>query len=221
MIIHGVFTASELAWVRSLTGKGQCEDGRTSALGFARSVKDNQQYSFKAPESQSLADMTFTALRRSGTFFRFALPLEVSTPMINRYAEGKSYGLHYDSTLMPSPSGAEIRADLSATLFVSEPTDYDGGELCIQTASGDSRYKLAAGDMVVYPSCLLHQVLPVTRGAREAVVFWVQSRIRDHEQRDLLYRMDCAVGGLSGQLPESAEVRELVGVFQNLARMWV
>ncbi len=219
--IPNVLTPAELAWVRNLTKAGRHDQGQASALGLARAVKDNQQYGFAPAEAQALSDLTLSALRRNALFYRYALPLDVSAPMINHYGAGHRYGWHYDSSLMQSAQGQEIRADLSATLFVSDPDDYDGGELCIDAGGVESRHKLAAGDMLVYQAGQLHQVTPVTRGVREAIVFWVQSRVRDHERRSLLFQMDRSIGALAAKQPDSVEVRDLLGVFQNLARMWV
>ena len=220
-VIPKVLTPQELAQVRSMIARARPEDGAQSALGLARSVKANEQFAFNQADAQRVAEMTFAALKRSQLFYRYVLPIDVSMPMINRYAKGMSYGPHYDSSVMPSPSGSEIRTDFSVTLFISEPQDYDGGELGFEWNGVRQRIKLAAGDMLVYPAGLLHEVEPVTRGERHAIVFWVQSKIGHDDRRSLLFRLDEAVGSLAHKYPEAPEVRELLGVFQNLSRMWM
>lgn len=219
--IKGVFTIEDLAAVRSLVARGRLQDGAATAFGLARAAKANQQYVFTPPDMQALADLTYGALKRSTLFYRCALPVEASVPMVNRYVPGMCYGPHYDTSLMACPNGSEMRTDLSATLFVSDPADYDGGELCMETDGMQHQVKLAAGDLLLYPAGILHNVAPVTRGERLAVVFWVQSRIREHDRRQLLFRLDESIGALANRHPESAEVRDLLGVFQNLTRMWM
>jgi PKHD-type hydroxylase len=220
-VIPKVLCAEELSAVRALISRGKPEDGAGSALGLARSVKANQQFALDQKDAQSLAELTFGALKRSQLFYRYALPIDVSMPMANRYAKGMCYGPHYDSSVMPSPNGNEIRTDFSATLFISEPDEYVGGELSFEWSGARQRVKLAAGDMLLYPAGLLHEVEPVTQGERHAVVFWAQSKIGQEDRRKLLFRLDEAVGSLAHKHPESPEVRELLGVFQNLSRMWI
>ena len=216
-----VLSPGELAEVRAMIARAWAVSGATSALGMAREVKANEQFTLAPDDAQKLANLVFAALKRNPLFYRYALPIDVSAPMINRYAQGMYYGPHYDASVMPSPSGAEIRTDFSATLFISEPDEYDGGDLLFDAMGMKSEIKLRAGDMILYPAGLLHEVRPVTRGARHAVVFWVQSRIAENEQRQLLFRMDEAVGALAHKHPDLSEVRELLGVFQNLSRMWM
>ncbi len=220
-VIKGVFNAQDLAAVRALIACGRLQDGAETAFGLARAAKSNQQYVFDQADSQGLADLTFTALKRSSVFHRCALPVEASMPMINRYVPGMCYGPHYDTSLMVCPNGSEMRTDLSATLFISDPADYDGGELCLEMDGAEQKIKLAAGDLMLYPAGILHNVAPVTRGVRHAVVFWVQSRIREHDRREMLCRLDESIGALASKHPECAEVRDLLGVFQNLTRMWM
>ena len=167
-----------------------------------------------------LAELVFQALGRSREFHRQALPLEMSVPMINRYGVGMSYGPHYDRAFMLGASGRQIRTDLSATLFISPPADYDGGELHIVEGGQDELVKLDAGNLILYPSCILHSVSAVTRGARHAIIFWVQSMIRDHEQRNLVSGLDQVLGSLAERMPGSTEVRDLSGTVNSLTRMW-
>jgi len=140
-------------------------------------------------------------------------------PMINRYAAGMCYGPHYDSPVFHAPNGRQVRGDLSVTLFLSEPLDYEGGEL-VDALSG-RRVKVGAGSLVLYPTGGLHEVTPVTSGTRHAVIFWVQSMVRDHEQRALLTALDECVERVSAKVPASDEVRQLTGIFSNLGRMWI
>ena len=218
--IADVLAPAELEQVRALAASGKFSDGKGSAVGAAASVKANQQAELSPEQHGALANIVFPALRRHREFKRLALPVELSVLMINRYAPGMKYGAHYDAPFMAAPNGKEIRADLSATLFLTPPADYDGGELCIVTASQEQRVKLKAGDLCLYPSGHLHQVAEVTRGARLAVVFWVQSMIRDHEKRHLVSDLDGVVGSLAERMPGSVELRNASGVVNALMRLW-
>lgn len=219
--IETVFNRDEVAGIRAMIARNRLEDGALSALGMARAVKANRQFDLVEADARALAQLTFTALKRNSLFHRFALPSDVSMPMINHYGVGMHYGPHYDSSVTPAADGHEIRTDFSATIFVSDPDDYEGGELSFEWNGARQRVKLPAGDMLLYPAGLLHEVEPVTRGARHAVVFWVQSKIGHDDRRRLLFRMDEAVGSLAHKHPQAPEVRELLGVFQNLSRMWM
>ncbi len=219
-IVENVLNAEELGWVRQLAANGRFGDGRRSAAGMAAAAKQNQQLETTPEQAQQLATLVISAIRRSGRFYRVALPLEISMPMVNRYAPGMCYGPHYDSPVFNSPDGRQVRGDLSVTLFISRPDEYEGGEL--HDSKSGQRIKLAAGSLVVYPTGGLHEVTPVTQGARHAVIFWVQSMVRDHEQRALLTALDKCVEDVSARMPPgSEEVRQLTGVFANLGRMWI
>jgi PKHD-type hydroxylase len=218
-IVENVLNAEELAWVRQLARNGPYGDGRSSAGGVAGAAKQNQQLQTTPETAQQLAAMVIAALRRNNRFYRVALPLEISAPMINRYAPGMCYGPHFDAPVFYSPDGRQVRGDLSVTLFISRKDEYEGGEL--HDNKSGQRIRLDAGSLVVYPSGGLHEVTPVTQGARHAIIFWVQSMVRDHEQRALLTHLDQCVENVSARLPASEEVRELTGVFANLGRMWI
>lgn len=221
-IIENVLAGGELAWVQQLVANGRFSDGRSSAAagGAAGSAKQNQQLDMSPETKQQLASMVIGALQRNNRFYRVALPLEISTPMINRYAPGMCYGLHYDSPVFSAPNGSQVRGDLSVTLFITPKNEYEGGEL--HDSLSGQRIKLDAGSLVVYPTGGLHEVTPVTSGARHAIIFWVQSMVRDHEQRALLTSLDECVEKVSSKLPAaSEEVRQLTGVFANLGRMWI
>jgi len=219
-VIEGVLGAEDLEWIRALVRRSQFSGGVGSAHGAAQQVKANQQLDCARADHEQLVQRVFGALHRSAKFSRIALPLEISVPMVNRYSEGMTYGPHYDHPFMPTPDGPRLRGDLSATLFISEAQEYDGGELCFARVGGEQRVKLNAGDLFLYPSSTLHHVAPVTRGERFAVVFWVQSMIRDHEKRCMVADLDSLVGRLAERMPGSAEVRDLAGVVGNLTRMW-
>ena len=220
-VIRDVLEAGDLARVRALIQRSRFVGGGESAAGAAHQVKANEQLQYATQDdAQGLCQLLFQALGRHREFNRRALPLEISLPLVNRYSVGMSYGPHFDRAFIVGANNRQIRADLSATLFVSPPDDYDGGELCIATEGRDNRVKLDAGTLFLYPSCMLHSVSTVTRGARLAIVFWVQSMIRDHEQRDLISNLDGVLGSLAGRMPGSTEVRDLSGVVNSLTRMW-
>jgi PKHD-type hydroxylase len=151
-----------------------------------------------------------------------ALPLKIFPPMFNRYQGGETYGIHVDNAVRFVPgTPTRVRSDLSATLFLSEPEDYEGGELHIQEQFGEQKIKLAAGDMILYPSSSLHQVLPVIHGQRLACVLWIQSMVRDNEQRQMLFDLDQSIQSLSAeQGHQNSDVMRLTGIYQNLLRQW-
>jgi len=219
-VIEGVLGAEDLEWIRALVRCSQFSGGVASAHGAAKQVKANQQLDCARADHEQLVQRVFGALQRNAKFSRIALPLEISVPMVNRYGQGMTYGPHYDHPFMPTPDGPRLRGDLSATLFISDAHEYDGGELCFARVGGEQQVKLKAGDLFLYPSSTLHHVAPVTRGERLAVVFWVQSMIRDHEKRCMVADLDSLVGRLAERMPGSAEVRDLAGVVGNLTRMW-
>ncbi len=219
-VIEQVLTAAELDAIRGLARGARFADGAASAHGAARQVKANQQLESSPEDHKRLAEIVFGALHRHREFSRTALPLELSVPLMNRYGAGMTYGAHYDQPFMPTPDGPRIRGDLSATLFVADPADYDGGELCFERVGAEERIKLKAGDLFLYPASTLHRVAPVTRGERLAVVFWIQSMIRDHAKRSMVVELDGLVGRVAERMPGSTEVRDLAGLVGNLIRMW-
>lgn len=219
-VIQGVLGKDEIAWVRDLIRRSTYVDGATSAAGAALKVKSNQQLKPSAHDERQLAELVMGALRRNPRFGRYALPLEICSPMINRYAEGMTYGGHYDAPFMPTINGNKIRADLSSTLFLSDPADYDGGELTFTIGDRTERVKLNPGDLFLYPASTLHSVSPVTRGERLCIVFWIQSSIRDHEKRRIVADLDGVVAKLAETRPGSEELRDASGVVTNLLRMW-
>jgi PKHD-type hydroxylase len=160
------------------------------------------------------------SLARNPLFLAAALPLRVFPPLFNRYQGGQSFGSHVDNAIRQASGGARLRTDLSATLFLAEPSEYDGGELLVEDTFGVHSVKLPAGHMVLYPSASLHNVQPVTRGARVASFFWIQSMVRDDGTRTLLFDLDHAIRRVSGEIPESPAPVQLTAVYHNLLRRW-
>ncbi|MFI8607172.1 Fe2+-dependent dioxygenase [Pseudomonas sp. NPDC077649] len=219
MLLHipDLLSAEQLRQCRAALQAANWQDGRHSAGHQAVGVKANQQLAQDDPLAQQLAEFVLAQLGQSPRFMAAALPLKVLPPRFNRYAEGGSYGAHIDSAVFSVPGTPHrIRADLSATLFLSEPDEYDGGELVLQ----DKRVKLPAGHLLLYSSGSLHRVEPVTRGARLAAFFWVQSLVREESQRNLLLELDDSIQALRQQLPDSPELLRLTGVYHNLLRQW-
>jgi len=205
-----------------LDGAGEAwVDGRASAGYQGAPVKRNQQIDERSDVAAECQSLVLSALERNALFISSALPNIAYPPMFNRYSEGMTFGAHVDGGVRIHPhSGRKLRADVSATLFLSDPADYDGGELQIMDTYGLHSVKLAAGDMVLYPSTSLHQVTPVTRGERVSCFFWVQSLIRADGQRSLLYDMDTAIQRLNQTEADDGARRTLVGCYHNLLRQW-
>jgi PKHD-type hydroxylase len=206
--------------VAALTGAAW-EDGRRTAGYQAAAVKNNAQLADGDPVARRLGDMILARLERTPLFVSAALPLKVFPPMFNRYAGGQSFGTHVDTAIRPIPGTPHrVRADLSATLFLSAPDAYDGGELVVEDCYGAHEVRLPAGDMVLYPASSLHHVRPVTRGERLAAVFWVQSMVRFDADRGILYDIDTAIQHLAVAVPEHAALVQLTSVYHNLLRRW-
>lgn len=206
---------------RQLLDTAEWVDGKVTAGHQSARAKDNQQLPEGSPLARQLGDMVLAALERNPRFISAALPLKVFPPLFNRYAGGQSFGLHVDNAIRQvRGTGQRVRTDLSATLFLAEPAEYDGGELVVEDTYGAHAVKLPAGHMVLYPSSSLHRVNPVTRGARVASFFWIQSMVRDDAQRTLLFDMDTAIQQMAQQSPDHPTVVQLTGVYHNLLRMW-
>jgi PKHD-type hydroxylase len=196
-------------------------DGRATAGHQGTLVKSNLQIAEDSPIARELGDVVLAALERNPLFISAALPSRVYPPMFNRYEGGMHFGSHVDGAVRLVPgTGVKIRTDMSATLFLAPPEDYDGGELLVEDSYGMQRVKLPAGDMVLYPAGSLHRVEPVTRGTRLASFFWVQSMVRDDAQRTLLYDLDMAIMRLTRDAPGSPALVSLTGCYHNLLRMW-
>jgi PKHD-type hydroxylase len=196
-------------------------DGRATAGHQGVHVKRNRQIAESSAVAHELGDVVLAALERNPLFISAALPHSVYPPLFNYYEGGMQFGGHVDGAVRLVPgSGAKIRTDLSATLFLSPPTDYDGGELCIEDTYGGQSVKLPAGHMIVYPAGSVHRVSPVTRGARVACVLWVQSLVRDDAQRRTLFDLDTAIQRLAVTGGDEGARVQLVGCYHNLLRMW-
>ena len=173
------------------------------------------------PAARELGDVVLTALGRSPLFLSAALPLRVFPPLFNRHEGGQSFGNHVDNAIRQLPGIPQrIRADLSATLFLAGPEEYDGGELVVEDTYGVHSVKLAAGHLVLYPSTSLHHVRPVTRGARICSFFWIQSMVRDDGARTLLFDLDGAIQQVAAHLPNNPAPVQLTAVYHNLLRRW-
>ncbi|MFN3861980.1 MAG: Fe2+-dependent dioxygenase [Roseateles sp.] len=220
--IEALLDEAGLARARELLAAAPWQDGRATAGPQAAQVKNNEQLQPGSPQHRELQALVLQALDRHPLFFSATLPKRVLPPLFNRYAGAtNTYGNHVDQAIRYLPGGVQrVRTDISCTLFLSEPTDYDGGELVVQDTYGEQRVKLAAGDLVVYPGTSVHRVEPVTRGARLASFFWVESMVRSDEQRRLLHDMDMSLMTLRGEVGETPELVQLTGTYHNLLRMW-
>ena len=222
MLVHlpQVLTADQVRHGQAVLRAADWADGRGTAGYQSAKVKDNRQLREDLPEARALGDMILDALQNNPLFIAAALPLKVYPPLFNRYDAGMSFGNHVDNAVRYLPGGSRVRTDLSATLFFSAPEDYDGGELLIDDAYGAHKVKLPAGDMVLYPSTSLHRVAPITRGARLASFFWIQSMVRTDQQRTLLFDLDMAIGQVGKALPDHPASVSLTAVYHNLLRLW-
>ena len=222
--IADVLTAEQVAQARKMLAEANWVDGRVTAGYQAQEVKRNMQIPEGSPVAVALGEMVLGGLARSPRFMSAGLPLRVFPPMFNSYSGGQTFGTHVDTAIRQVAStGQRIRTDLSATLFLTAPEEYDGGELVVEDAYGTHSVKLPAGHMVLYPATSLHRVEPVTRGARVSSFFWIQSMVREDSQRALLFDLDTAIQRLA-LVQGSAEVKasgvQLTGVYHNLLRQW-
>jgi len=215
--IPGVLKQDQVDTVLRELGQSAYEDGRASAGMLAREVKNNLQAKRDAEVVRKCGPMLLEALRRNAIFYTAALPHRVHGPMFNRYDVGMTYGLHVDNAIMGEQ--VTVRTDVSATLFLSAPDQYDGGELVIQEGSGEKRIKLPPGSMVLYSSASPHRVEPVTRGSRLAAIFWVQSMVRDEPKREILFDLNQILASVRGRL-DTNEQMALTAVYHNLLRTW-
>lgn len=223
MLLHipDVLTAEQVAHARQLLDQAEWIDGRVTAGHQSARAKDNLQLPEDHPAARQIGDMILGALQRNALFVSAALPLRVFPPLFNRYQGGQSFGNHVDNAIRQvTGTPHRIRTDLSATLFFTGPDDYDGGELLVEDTYGVHSVKLPAGAMVLYPSTSLHQVQPVTRGARICSFFWLQSMIRDDGERTLLFDLDNAIQRISRDVPNHPSAVQLTGVYHNLLRRW-
>lgn len=220
--IPDILTPLELHRAQTLLLDAPWTDGRPGAGVQAAQVKNNEQLPHDCAASREIAAMVLRGLDASAMFFSATLPKSVFPPRLNRYGGNSNYyGNHIDGAVRYRPGdGQRLRTDISCTLFLSDPSDYDGGELCIADTYGEQAIKLPAGHLVLYPGTSLHQVKPVTRGYRLACFFWLESMVRSDEQRRLLFELDMNLLRLRQQHGESSETTGLTGVYHNLLRMW-
>lgn len=220
--VPDVLTGDALARVRSLVEDGAWEDGNATSGPQSALAKRNRQLPEDSEAAREAGKLVLDALGRSPTFIAAALPLKIFPPLFNRYEGGETFGTHIDNAVrIQRGSNFRVRSDLSATLFLTEPDSYDGGELVVEDALGAHAIKLPAGHLLLYPASSLHRVEPVTRGARIASFFWIQSMVRDTAARDLLFDLDQAVqsaGAAMGQ--DDRTVISLTGIYHNLLRRW-
>ena len=222
MLLHipEVLTRDELARIRQSLDAADWTDGRETVGAQGAEVKQNQQLSDASPLKAELGKLVLVALQRNPLFFAATLSLKILPPRFNRYTGGGEYGFHVDGAVMRLGNGEQLRSDVSCTLFLNEPDEYDGGELIVNDTYGEHEVKLPAGDLIVYPSSSLHRVQPVTRGARLASFFWAQSLVRDDSQRQLLFELDASIQALSQANADRNAVLQLTGIYHNLLRRW-
>jgi len=220
--IPEVFTKAEVAALRATLDAGPWADGNVTSGHQSATAKRNLQLPEDSVEAVGIGGLIVQALNANPMFVSAALPHTIFPPLFNRYEGGGEFGLHVDNAIRQrGRDGIRIRSDLSATLFLSEPDDYDGGELIIETLYGQQSVKLPAGDMVLYPSKSLHRVTPVTRGRRISSFMWMQSLIRDDADREQLFRLDIGIQRVASEKgPKDTAVIELTGVYHNLLRRW-
>jgi PKHD-type hydroxylase len=223
MMVHipNVLTPEQVAGCRVVMQRADWVDGRVTAGHQSAQVKNNLQLPESLPQARELGDLVVDALGRNALFMSAVLPKQVFPPLFNRYDAGMTFGAHVDNAIRQAPyAPVRIRTDVSATLFISAPEDYDGGELVVEDTYGSHAVKLPAGDMIVYPATSLHHVTPITRGARIASFFWTQSMVRDEAKRALLFDLDMAIMRLNGDHPEHPSLVGLTATYHNLLRQW-
>ena len=223
MLLHipRVLTEAQVRQSRALLEQAKWVDGRETSGHLAARVKHNLQVDEATPEAREMGSMVVSALERTPLFMAAALPLKVFPPLFNRYEPGMTFGAHVDNAIRELTSSPQrVRTDLSATLFLSAPEEYDGGELVVDDTYGAHSVKLPAGDLILYPATSLHRVQPVTRGVRLASIFWVQSMVRDDGERGLLFDLDMAISQVSESQPDHPGVVALTSCYHNLLRRW-
>jgi len=221
LTIPQVLDVAQVARFRERIDAARWVDGNVTSGHQSARAKANEQLPEDSIEAREIGEEILAALARNPVFFSAALPRQVFPPLFNRYAGGMSFGNHVDSAMrVHAPTGRRIRTDISATLFLTSPDEYDGGELLVEDTYGVHRVKLPAGDLVIYPATSLHRVTPVTRGARVSSFFWIESMVRDDAQRALLFDVDMAIVRLAQQGAEDRSLVTLTGAYHNLLRMW-
>jgi PKHD-type hydroxylase len=216
--IPGVLSENEIHGLRSELARAGFEDGAATAGYIARGVKRNLQLPQESETARRCGAIVLDALRRTPTFYSAALPHRVHGPVFNRYDAGMTYGEHVDNAVMGG--SISVRTDLAATLFLSAPDEYAGGELNVHDTFGAHRVKLPAGSMILYAGSSTHHVEAVISGRRLAAVMWIQSMVRDQRQRQALFELDISLGSLRQRMPDAPELGTLTGLYHNLLRMW-
>jgi PKHD-type hydroxylase len=220
--VPDVLSKSEVAEFRVAMDAAAWEDGRSTAGAQSATVKKNEQLPPNGEMSRKLGERVIKALTANPLFISAAIPRHIFPPLFNRYGEGQHFGIHVDNAVRGDPlTGLRIRTDLSVTLFLSEPDEYDGGELIVEDHYGSQAIKLPAGHLVLYPATSLHTVTPIARGLRVASFFWLQSMIRDAQARSMIFDLDSAIQGLTQRLDRNdPEIVKLSGLYHNLIRYW-
>jgi PKHD-type hydroxylase len=219
--IPGLLSQEQVRDTRARLGAADWVDGRITAGAQSGQTKHNLQIPEESLAARALGDMILSALGRSERFTAASLALRVFPPLFNRYDAGMDFGAHIDNAIRFVPgANIRVRTDLSATLFLTDPADYDGGELVIEDTYGSHSVKLAAGDLVLYSATSRHHVTPVTRGSRWSSFFWIQSMIRDEAARAMLFELDDSIQGLRAQVGDNQQVVTLTGLYHNLVRRW-
>jgi PKHD-type hydroxylase len=219
--IPELLTTEQVAQARQILEQAEWVDGRITAGHQSARAKENMQVPEDHPAARRLGEMILAALEQNPLFISAALPSKVFPPLFNRYQGGESFGTHVDNAIRQVTGTPHyIRTDLSATLFLTQPDEYEGGELVVEDTYGVHKVKLPAGHLILYPSTSLHHVRPVTRDVRIASFFWIQSMVRDDGQRTVLFDLDMAIQRLSSDLPDHPSAVQLTGVYHNLLRRW-
>lgn len=219
--IPEVLSAEQVDACRKVLEKADWVDGRITAGHQSAQTKDNMQLPEDHEDTKKLQNTILYALENNPLFMSAALPLKVFPPLFNRYQNGQSFGNHVDNAIRQvKDTPHRVRTDLSATLFFASPDEYDGGELVVEDTYGVHSVKLPAGHVILYPASSLHHVRPVTRGARLASFFWIQSMVRDDGERTILFDLDVAIQRLSSDVPDHPSIVELTSLYHNLLRRW-
>jgi PKHD-type hydroxylase len=224
--IPNLLSAEHVMHLRGVLAGTDWVDGKATAGAQSRDAKNNLQVPEDAPAARALGEIILGALGQSEAFMSAALALRVFPPLFNRYDPGMDFGTHIDNAIrfvkpsLGTGGAIRVRTDMSATLFLTDPADYDGGELVVEDTFGTHQVKLPAGDLVLYSATSRHHITPVTRGSRWSSFFWVQSMVRDEAARSMLFELDTAIRGLRKQLGDSEQVVSLTGLYHNLVRRW-
>lgn len=219
MVLQGLLAPADVAALRSIAAEGEFVDGRVSSPGLAAAgVKRNEQLALQSDRQGQVEEVVLAALDRNETFRTAAVPKLIRPPILSRYRPGMSYGLHIDNPVMRRP--VPMRLDLSITIFLSDATSYQGGELVVETLYGDKRIKLPPGDAILYPTTMLHRVEEVVTGERLAAVTWIQSMVQDQAKRSILYELAVAIHWMQSTAPQSPQFHRLNNTRANLVRMW-